>query len=484
MGSFRNQLKSGFFYTAASKYAGIVISLIVTAVLSRLLPPEDFGVIAVASVFIVFFSILSDMGISSAIIQKRNLSPTDLKNIYSFSVYLGVLLGFIFFISSWAISIFYSDNQLILICQLLSINVLFATLNIVPNGCLLRDQEFKFLGLRSIFVQIIFGIISIICAYSGLGVYSLLINPIGSSILVFILSYIKYPIGFTFLPSFNSIRKIASYSSYTFGFSIINYFTRNLDKLLIGKYLGLSSLGFYEKSYRLMLLPVQNLTQVITPVLHPVLSTLQDDTTSQIDKYFKLVEILAIIGFPISAFLYFSASDLILIIFGNQWIPSIPIFQILGLTVGLQITGSLSGSLYLAANKTKEMFYIGIANTVINITGLLIGLYVFKSIAGVAWMLACTFYIGLWNNWYIAKIFNIRIIDTFKPYVPMLIPTLATIIILSLIYISSIENHFVNLILNGIVTLSIILIALKFNNILDIYEHVRRKISHMKDLSS
>src|SRR5699024_4389501 len=103
-----------------------------------------------------------------------------------------------------------------------------------------------------------------------------------------------------------SIRKIFKFSAYQFIFNIINYFSRNLDKLLIGKYMGMSPLGYYEKSYRLMMLPLQNITHVITPVMHPIFSDYQHDLNHLAGAYEKIIRLLAFIGLPLSVFLWFS----------------------------------------------------------------------------------------------------------------------------------------------------------------------------------
>ena len=472
--SFRKDLKTGFIYTAAAKYSGIIISLVVSAILARLLPPEDFGTIAVAMVFIVFFSIFSDMGISSAIIQKRDLTKDEHDAIFTFTVYVSLILSVGFFASSWLIARIYDTPQLTPICQILSLNILFATITIVPNGLLLREKMFKYIGIRTLSVQFVLAIVSIIAALSGAGIYALLINPVGSSILVFFLSYWKFPLHLYKGNCLHAIRKIASYSAYTFGFSLINYFTRNLDKLMIGKVFGMSPLGYYEKSYRLMLLPVQNLTHVITPVLHPALADYQNDLKNQTYKYLRLIRILAIIGFPISAYLYFSARELILLIFGNQWEPAVPVFKILALTVGLQICGSTSGSFYQAANKTKGLFYLGTANTIVNVSGLLIGIYVLKSIEGVAWMWVATMFIGFWNNWYFASITHIPVIDTFKPYFPGLIPTTVVIAILWPTNAYLHTSEIITLLINTAIASMIILLSIQHFKILDLKSHLHK----------
>ena len=129
-------------------------------------------------------------------------------------------------------------------------------------------------------------------------------------------------------------------------FNFINYFSRNADNILIGKFFSSSALGYYDKSYRLMMVPVQNLTHVITPVLMPVLSKFQDDKRMVVDAYSKVTKLLATIGFPLSVFLYFSASEIIYILYGAQWEQSIPIFKLLALTVGIQVVLSSTGSIF------------------------------------------------------------------------------------------------------------------------------------------
>jgi hypothetical protein len=120
--------------------------------------------------------------------------------------------------------------------------------------------------------------------------------------------------------------------------------------------MSMGALGYYEKSYRLMMLPLQNITHVISPVMHPVFSEMQDDISKLAISYERVIRLLAYIGFPLSIFLYFTSTEITLILFGNQWIKSIAPFQILALSVGIQIIMSTSGLIFQAANDTKSMF--------------------------------------------------------------------------------------------------------------------------------
>lgn len=478
--TFKKQLKSGIFYTALAKYSGIVISLGVTAVLSRLLTPEDFGVIAVATVIIVFFTVFSDMGIGSAIVQKRNLTESDYDSIFTFTVYSGLGLGAIFFGSSWIIARIYDDPQLVVLCQVLSAQIVFSTWNLVPNNLLLKDQQFKFLGVRTLIVQIFLAGISIGAAFLGFGVYTLLINPVGGTLGIFLLTYIKRPVKFHFRFTFEAVKKIAGYSAYNFGFGLINYFTRNLDKLMVGKVFGLSPLGYYEKSYRLMLLPVQNLTFVITPVLHPVFAELQDNLKEQTRKFLKLMTVMAMIGMPLSAYLYFAANDLVYIIFGSQWGPSIPVFQILSLTCGLQIVGSTTGSFFLATNHTKEMFYIGLFNSIINIGTLFIGIYAIGTIEGVAWMYLASSYFNLWNLFVLSAAMKEKPFEAFKPYLPSLLPTAICAVALWPVYQFTHLSLVVSLVVKTFIFIIVLLPSLQLSKTVDVIGIVKNYMNKIR----
>ncbi|MDD4116322.1 MAG: oligosaccharide flippase family protein, partial [Massilibacteroides sp.] len=182
----KEKLINGIGYTAITKYSGVVISLINSAILARILSPEDFGVVAVAMVIITFFGIFSDLGISPAIVQNNDLGKQDLSELFSFSIWLGIVLSILFFFSAPLIASYYQSTILTHLCQLLSLNLIFNTINIVPNALLYKNKEFKYLAIRSFFIQFLIGIIAVLSASWGAGIYALLINPIVASGILFL----------------------------------------------------------------------------------------------------------------------------------------------------------------------------------------------------------------------------------------------------------------------------------------------------------
>lgn len=384
MSSTKKELATGVFYTSLAKYSSMVVHLIVAAILARLLTPSDFGVVAIATVFIVFFNILSDVGIGPAIIQFKDLERRDLSHIFSFTAYVGLFMCALFYISSWLIAHFYENETLIPICQWLSLVILFHCLNIVPQNLLYKRKNFKFTAIVSLSANIATAIIAISLAYLGFGVYTLVFQQIASVGIIFVIYYLQDKLPFVLKLDWTPLRRIASFSIYQFLFNFINYFSRNLDKLLIGRYIGVAPLGQYEKSYRLMMMPLQNITSVVTPVMQPVFSNFQNNLNEMAEKYRKIFAFLCCIGFPVSIFLFFSGKEFILLFFGDQWYDAITPFRILSLTVGFQIVNGTGGSIYQAANATKQLFIAGCWCAFFMISSFAITIFIWKTINAVA----------------------------------------------------------------------------------------------------
>ena len=391
----------GIFYTAISKYSSVIISIALSAVLARLLTPEEFGIVALVSVFTAFFGLLGEMGIGPAIIQKKELSEDDLVSIFNFSILMALFLALFFFLSSGLIADFYEEPKLIPIVKLLSISIFFNILLIVPSALNRKKLHFKKMGFITVGIQVSAGVIAIWMALEDFSYYALVYQSILSSFLGFAIFYKLYPIKLALQLKRGPLKKIASFSSYQFAFNFINYFSRNLDNILIGKYLGNSALGFYQKSYTLMLLPVRNLAHVITPVLHPVLSRHQDDKNFIYSSYTNILRILAILGFPLSIFLFFSAPELILLLFGPQWDKSIPVFEILALSVGLQICLSSSGAIFQAVNRTDLLLVSGILGSILLVAGISYGVFYGKSLESVGEGLVIAFVLNFLVGFYV-----------------------------------------------------------------------------------
>lgn len=473
----KKQLFSGIAYTALEKYSNIVVQLAITAILARLLAPADFGVVAVATVIITFFALFTDMGISTAIVQNKTLTEKDLSNIFSFTLWSGIILAGLFFTSSWVIGNYYKSNTLIIICQLLSLNLFTSSITIVPNALFYKHKDFKYIALRGLTIQISCGILGIAAALLGARLYALVIPPILSGILMFAISIRRYPQRLQLTWGLVSIRKIFSYSVYQFMFNIINYFSRNLDKLVIGKKLGMNQLGYYQKSYSLMMLPLQNITAVVTPVIHPIFSDFQDDLNKLASGYEKIIRLLAFIGLPLTVGLFFTAKELTLIFFGPQWMPSVPVFKILAVSAGIQVILSSSGSIFQASGDTKSLFICGLFSSILNVSGILFGVFYFKTVEGVAYCISTTFVINFlqcyWQMYHVTL--KKRKLWMFaKQFIsPLIITSLLILILLPINILTNNLNILLSIIIKGSVFLLIFIVYIQYTKEYDIVKRLK-----------
>lgn len=381
--SLKKDFTLGVFYTSVSKYSGLIIQVVITAVLARLLTPADFGVVAIATVLIQFFNTISEAGIGPAIIQKKELTSGEIDAIFTFTVLLGLLLSVVFYFCAGFIAEYYDNDALVMVCRVLSVLILFSSIDIVTNSLLLKQKKFKAIAIRTVAVQLVVGVLSIYFAYEGWGMYALVFSAIASKVVIFIVNYCYNPLKINF--QFGCLAKIRSYSFYQFCFNIVNYFSRNADKLIVGKFIGMSQLGYYEKSYRLMMLPLSNITYVFTPVLHPIFSELQNERERMFFNYIKLIKILGLLAFPVTAFLFFNARELVLLFFGNQWEASILPFKILSLTAALQIIHATAGGVFQAIDDTKNLFTMTFLTASMIVCGFLIAALCFHSIDAIAY---------------------------------------------------------------------------------------------------
>lgn len=204
-----------------------------------------------------------------------------------------------------------------------------------------------------------------------------------------------------------------------------------------------------------MMLPLQNITQVITPVMHPIFSDYQNDLERLASGYERIVRFLAFIGLPLSVLLYFTASEVTLIYFWpDQWIPSIPIFQILTLSVGIQIILSSSGSIFQAAGDTKSLFVCGLFSSALNVTGILLGIFWIGTLEAVASCITLTFTVNFIQCYWI--MYQVTLHRSLRNFVaqlisPLVISILLTAVLYPLSLLTKEETFFLTLIVKSII---------------------------------
>lgn len=367
-------MKKAVLIQAISKYSSFFVQVLITMILARLVAPQEFGVLAIVTVFVAFFSTISDVGFSSAVVQ-FDLDEHETGALFGFSLILGVVLTILFCAASFPISWFYGDEELIPLCCVASLSLLFGTLNMVPNGLLLRATRFLSIGIRLFVATLASGIMAAVLAVNGFGVYALVLQFVASSAVVLVWNLLAVSMGrlnFNFMPV---IKKVFSYSAFQFGFTLVNYFSRNLDNLLIGKIMGSEVLGYYDKAYKLTTYPVGALAGVAGTVIQPYMARFQDDSPVIFSNYTKVIKILSLFGAYIAALLFCTPTEVVLFLYGDQWLAVVPMFQALSLTIYVQMIGGPSGGYFQSLGRTDLQFKTGIFNTTITVVMLFLGFW-------------------------------------------------------------------------------------------------------------
>lgn len=440
-------MKKAALINAAGKYSKIILSVIINAFLARILSSDDYGVVAVITVFSTFFTTFSDMGFGSAIIQKKNLTEDDINNIFSFTVYISIALMLLFAVISYPIAYFYNNNVYVSLGRILSIALLFSALNMVPNGILNREKKFGSIAIRTVVVYLGSAVITLILAYLGFRYYALAIQAVLASLLTFIWNCITTKPKFKLKFQFISIKKVLNYSGFQFAFNMVNYFSRNLDNLLTGKFMGSSALGYYNKAYSLMLYPVNNLAGVISPVLHPLLSDYQDRKEYIYSKYTKIVRILACVGIYITAVCFLGAPEIIRILFGSKWSQSVECFKLLSIAIVPQMINSSSGGIFQAIGNTKLLFINSCINSAVTVIAILCGVFIGNSIVSLSAWVAIAYVVHFITATYmLIKLgFKYKLMEFLKELLPEVILIVGMVVGI-LVYNFTIKSIFLSLV--------------------------------------
>lgn len=389
----KNDFKIGIFFTAIGQYGNVIIQLALNIILSRLLTPTDFGVFAIIQVLLLFFRILAGQSISPAIVQNKALTERDYGVIFNYSFIIGIILAVIFGFFGVVLSKIYDNQIYVSLSWMMSILIISDAINCVPNGILAKEKRFKEVNMRLLFSLIIGATIGIISAFLGAGVYSLIIVETISAVVTLVLNLFLVKIEYTRSLALEPIKEILFFVKHQTLFSLINYLYRNLDNLLVGKFLGATNLGNYSKGYQLISFPITVFLAVINPVMQPILSVHEKDRDLIRGSYLKVTHGLAMVAIPVSVFMSLNAKEIISFLFGNQWSWAVMPFAVLSISIWAQMLSQTISVFWQSRNLPHIQTRNGLLSFIIIGSAIVIGILT-QSIIGVAYAVAISYIIN------------------------------------------------------------------------------------------
>lgn len=364
----------GVGWSGISQAVRLLSHFVIIAILCRLLSPDDFGLLAMVLVFTNFTMIFCDLGLKAALIQRKELTEEHLSSIFWINVLTGFLLASLLVILAPAISNFYDKSILRSIVTALALTFFISSFGIVHSALFAKKLNFKSLAVVKISAVLISGIVAIILAFLGFGIWSLvwqqIVLSLATVILLWNLSHWKPK----FLFKWQRVKKLFGFGLNLTGFNFVNYFNRNFDNLIVGKFLGSIPLGFYNLAYQTLLFPLTNISQVVGQVMFPNFSIIQSDKDKLRYSYIKTTRYIAAVTFPLMIALLVTAPQFIRVIFGSQWERSIFLIQAFTITGLIQSIGTLNGTIYQSQGRTDIQFRVGIIFAVITAFFFIVGL--------------------------------------------------------------------------------------------------------------
>jgi PST family polysaccharide transporter len=364
----------GIGWTATSQLAQMLMSVLISAILARLLTPGDFGLIAMVLVFSNFVAIFSGFGLQSAIVQKKEVSDEAVSVTFWINVGLGALLTLALAASAPLIAAFYSEPRLTPLVVFISTTFFIASFCNVPFALLTKRMNFKAIGIIGICSIGISGPIAIFLALSGYGVWSLAWLTVLSSVFTTVFTFIYARWVPHLLLGLQHVRGMLGYGANLTGATFVTYFAKNMDNLLIGRFLGPAPLGFYNLAYNLLVLPITSISDVVGRVMFPALSIIQHDKQLVRNAYVRANRYIGAISFPIMIWVLVTAPQLIRVVYGPKWIAVIPLVQIFALA-GLEQSIAFNVNwLFTSQGRTDLMFRLSIFTTVAVLISFVVGL--------------------------------------------------------------------------------------------------------------
>lgn len=370
---FKTSILRGIGWTTIANIGSQLISLGTTVVLARLLVPEEFGLVAMILVFTGFAKMLADFGLAPAIVQKKDITDTQLSSLFWLNNLLGVGLFGIGIVLAPFIASFYEEPALVALTYGMSASFILGALGIVPSALIRKAMRFRLFSIITLISVLLASAAAIGSAYAGLGAWALVIQALVRALIASLL-YLRYggwrP-GFAF--NLQSVIPMIRYGLGYVGYSVINYWAKHIDNLLVGKLLGSGPLGYYNEAYKLMRLPVSQVMGSLSGVMFPALSSIQDDHERCKRVYLKTMSTLSMATFPIAIGVLVLGEPLILTFLGDQWVQSIPILQILAITGVSSTFSNPTGWLYKSQGRTDIMFWWGLGGSGTLVVGIAIG---------------------------------------------------------------------------------------------------------------
>jgi len=358
-----------------------------TAVAAHYLCPSDFGIFAIAYVVIGILALFKEYGLSAFLIHKSDCDDEYYCTAFWLNVGAGIMLFVLCVSLSPLVSTYYKNETLRSVFSVIALNFIISEISVINNIRLQKELMFHLIGVVEVIRSGLQAIIVIILAMNEFGVWSLVWAVIiANSVASFLLIYIeKWRPRWLF--SRQKFVEIFKFGRNLLGESWCNYLSQNLDYLIIGRMLGMDSLGLYKLAYGLPHLIYENFPKKISPVLYPLLCSLRGNITKYREAFIRPVSIVSVLAFPMLTYLAYNSHDIILLLYGQRWLSMVPLVRIMTILAMFRCVGTFVGAILNSHGRPDIGFKINVFKLPLFVLGIFVSVS-FYGLPGVCWTMA------------------------------------------------------------------------------------------------
>ncbi|MBX3043213.1 MAG: lipopolysaccharide biosynthesis protein [Candidatus Kapabacteria bacterium] len=360
----KNKAISGFFWSLFENGGSYFLHFIIGLILVRLIPPVDYGIIGMMTIFFVMGNVLADSGLSTAIIQKRNPLDEDYSTVLIVNIAISILFYLLIFITAPLIAEFYDEPVITFAIRIFGLNALVAGFGIVQQAIISRNLNYKLWARINLTSLLLAGITAIIMAYYGMGLWALvyiqLIQNAANTVQLWIFG--KWGHGWKF--SLESFKSLFKFSNPLLVINTVNAVYMEIYYMLIGRIFRAEKLAYYMRARQTAeIFPLQ-FTYTLNKVMLPVFSNLQDEIESLKSALKKVFLMVGFLNFSILAFLSANGEALFVLLFTERWLDAVPLFAVLTIEGMFMPAFTSIGNILIARDKSKLYMKIELAKKV------------------------------------------------------------------------------------------------------------------------
>jgi PST family polysaccharide transporter len=410
----------GGMVTIVSHGLKFALSIVATAVLARLLTPQDYGLIGMVAVFTGFVAMFKDMGLSLATVQRAEITYDQISTLFWVNVTISLAITFLMMFLAPLIGWFYGEPRLTMVTVVTSIGFFFGGLTVQHEALLKRQMRFYALSVIAFLSMMMGYVVGIILAWRGASYWALVFSQLAllATNATGVWVTCRWRPG---RPKRNAgVRSMLSFGGNVTAYALINYVSKNCDNLLIGRAFGPQPLGFYTKAAQLMSLPTDQINEPIASVAIPALSRLADSPERYRQAYLRIIEKVLLVTLPAVVLMVATADWLVLMILGPQWGASARIFVVMGVAGLFQPVLLTGGWLLVSQGRVRDMLRWSLINAPISIVSIVAGLP--WGVLGVAtsFSLARLFVANPLLFWFVGRKGPVRMRDFYRLLTPFI----------------------------------------------------------------